>query len=159
LCLTLLDRRAVIPLPRFATGDTARLLSVAEVAQAARLAGVEKPWLPVVLLRGRAADRAPGAPTVEAVKSLLYADFDDAEWLTGAFRIEPAGAGTGPARVLVQAGSAITAAQGGLQARLQQRAAGSLPPVQICVLAPEDFPDRPLVDFERKFAYRTAAES
>jgi phenylacetate-CoA ligase len=153
LCLTLLDRHAVIPLPRFATGDLARLPGAAEVAQASRMAAGDAPWLPVVLLRGRQADSAPGAPSVEAIKELIYADFDDAESLTGAFRILPA-AGADAARVLVQAGSAGTARDGGLQHRLQQRAAALLPPVAICVLEPELFPDRPLIDFERKFAYR-----
>ena len=158
LCLTLLDRRAVIPLPRYATGDLARLPGAAEVAQAARLAGVETPWLPVVLVRGRQTDHAPGAPAVESVKTLLYADFDDAELLTGAFRIEPAEGG-GVARVLVQARAAATAGHGGLQVRLQQRAAAALPPLEIRVLAPEDFPGRPHIDFERKFAYRAAPKT
>jgi phenylacetate-CoA ligase len=153
LCLTLLDRHAVIPLPRFATGDLARLPGAAEVAQAARMAAVDVPWLPVVLLRGRQADNTPGAPSVEAIKELIYADFDDAEMLTGAFRILAAEGGAA-ARVLVQSGSADKAREGGLQHRLQRRAAALLPPVEICVLAPELFPDRPLIDFERKFAYR-----
>ncbi len=152
LCLTLLDRNAVIPLPRYATGDLARLPLAAEVTQAARLAGVETPWLPVVLVRGRAADRRPGAPAVEAVKALLYADFDDAERITGAFRIEAADA-SGPARVLVQAASAAAAGRADLQARLQQRADSRRWGIDIRVLAPEDFPGRPTLDFERKFAY------
>jgi phenylacetate-CoA ligase len=156
LCLTLLDQRAVIPLPRFATGDLARLLRPAEVAQAAGMAGVDTPWLPVVLLSGRQADRAAGAPSVEAIKELLYADFDDAERLTGAFLIGPA-AGAGPTRVRVQAVNAAgagTAEGGGLQARLQQRAAAGRLQVDIQVLAPEHFAQGPLIDFERKFAYQ-----
>ena len=165
LCLTLLDRRAVIPLPRFATGDLARLPPLAEVAQAARLAGVDTPWLPVVLLRGRQADRGADAPSVEAIKELIYSDFDDAELLTGAFRIQAAeGAGTAaaaaPASVLVLAASAAIATaaaeQGGLQARLQQRAALGLLQVRIQVVAPEQFPGRPALDFERKLVYRSA---
>jgi phenylacetate-CoA ligase len=155
LCLTVLDRHAVIPLPRYATGDIARLLTVAEVAQAAGMAGVETPWLPVVLLRGRQADSAPGAPSVEAIKALIYADFDDAEALTGAFRILPA-TGAGPARMLLQAATGATVAAGALQARLQLRAAASGLQVEISVPAPEHFPDRPPIDFERKFRYRAA---
>jgi phenylacetate-CoA ligase len=161
LCLTLLDRRAVIPLPRFATGDLARLPTRAEVAQAAGLAGVAVPWLPVVLLRGRQADRRAGVPAVEAIKDLLYSDFDDAELLTGAFQIAPA-EGPGRAQVRVQA-KATDTAQGGslqhrLQARLQQRSAPGLPPAEIRVLAPGEFPGRPLLDYERKFPYLPAFE-
>jgi hypothetical protein len=55
--------------------------------------------------------------------------------------------------VRVQACTAFTAVQGGLQARLQQRAAEALQAVEVQVLAPEDFPGRPHIDFERKFAY------
>jgi phenylacetate-CoA ligase len=156
LCLTLLDRRAVIPLPRFATGDLARLPPPAEVAQAARLAGVEVPWLPVVLLRGRQADRRPGVPSVESVKDWLYGDFDDAELLTGAFRLALA-EGSGPHRIQVQARTSATADVSSLQARLQARAvrwvAPGLPPVEIQVHAADDFPGRPQLDFERKFRY------
>jgi phenylacetate-CoA ligase len=158
LCLTLLDRRAVIPLPRFATGDLARLPTTHEVAQAARLAGVEAPWLPVVLLRGRQSDQLAGAPAVEAVKDVLYADFDDAEQLTGAFRIEAAPATVTP-RVLVQATSAGAAQVPGLQQRLQLRAAQALLDVEIQLVAPEHFPGRPVLDFERKLAYRGVLDS
>ena len=158
LVLTLLDRDAVIPLPRFATGDLARLLTAADVAQAARLAGVEPPWLPVVLLRGRQADRADraaGVPSVEAVKSWLYADFDDAEQLSGAFRIVAAAGSDAPAvAIVLQAATAAAALDAGLLARLQQRAAVALPAAVISVQSPDDFPGRPLLDFERKFAYR-----
>jgi hypothetical protein len=105
-----------------------------------------------VLLRGRQADRAGHAPSVEALKELVYADFDDAELLTGAFRLLPAHAGA--ARVLVQAASAATAVAGLVQLRLQQRAARAGLQVEIAVVAPDLFPGRPQLDFERKLAYR-----
>jgi phenylacetate-CoA ligase len=163
LCLTLLDRHAVIALPRFTTGDIGRLPGPTETAQAARLAGVQTPWLPVVLLRGRQADRAGQGPSVEALKELIYADFDDAELLTGAFRILPAqasaagrnieGKGMGW-RVLVQAGSVAAAEAGFLQLRLQQRAAQAGLQVGFWVVAPDQFPGRPQLDYERKLIYR-----
>jgi hypothetical protein len=143
----------VIPLPRFATGDLARLLSAADTARAAQLAGVEAPWLPVVLLRGRQADQGGDVPSVERIKALIYADFDDAELLTGAFRIRPGTDAATPARaaqVFVQARQATTAKAGGLQARLQQQADQHGLNVDVCVLAPEAFPGRPHLDFERK---------
>jgi len=162
LCLTLLDRQAVIPLPRFATGDLARLPTAADMAQAALLAGVEAPWLPVVLLRGRQSDNTADAPPVEAVKELIYSDFDDAQRLTGAFQILPGrserdhtGTAVSPARVRVQAGAIATADANTLQIRLQQRADASLLPLEIHVIAQDQFPGRPHLDFERKLNYRT----
>ena len=152
LCLTLLSRQAVIPLPRFATGDVARLLGPAELALAAGLAGVAKPWLPVVLVSGRRGDRCGIGPTVEDVKELIYADSFDANLLSGAFRIELDTQGMGA--IVVQAAAASTAAAGACQARLAFRAAKLRWEARIVVVAPEDFFGRPLLDYERKFPYR-----
>ncbi len=151
LCITLLDTRSVVPLPRFATGDVARLVGAAELSRAAALAGAARPWLPVVLVRGRRADRAAGRPSVEAVKELLYADHDDADGLTGAFRLGPVESGA--TSVLVQTQSAEIAADSGLERRLNLRAAALHPAASIKLVAPENFPGRPMLDFERKFSY------
>lgn len=154
LCLTLLSRRAVIPLPRFATGDVARLLGRAEVAQAAHLAGVAPPWLPVVLVSGRRSDRSGSGPSVEEVKELIYADSADANLLSGAFRMDLDAQGRGT--ILVQALAAATADAGDCQARLAERAAGMGWTAQLAVVAPADFPGRPMLDYERKLPYRSA---
>jgi phenylacetate-CoA ligase len=151
LCFSMLGRTAVIPLPRFVTGDVGRLLSPHEAAVAARAAGVPTPWLPVVLLRGRQPDRESGRPSVEALKDLVYADIDDAERLTGAFIIDSA-PGV-PTTVRVQARMAADAADRDLQTRLQHRLARSFPTATLHLVEPEHFPGRPVVDFERKFAY------
>ena len=151
LCITVLGKGSVIPLPRFATGDVARLLDSAELAQACQLSGTAAPWLPVVLVRGRAADHTASSVSVEAVKELLYADHALADLLTGAFYLhQPPGA---DAVVLVQAKFAALADQGVLQSGLTRLAAALSPALVIKVLAPEDFPHRPVIDFERKFAY------
>jgi len=151
LCITLLDTRSVVPLPRFSTGDVARLMSAADVAQAARLAGVAAPWLPVALIRGRSADHVSGRPSVEALKEILYAELADAAALTGAFQI--GNDESGVCTVLVQAKTAVMAADGRLEARLNVRAAQLNVGVVIKVTAPENFPCRPMLDFERKFSY------
>ncbi|MDP2263614.1 MAG: hypothetical protein Q8K24_10705 [Hydrogenophaga sp.] len=152
LCITLLDRHAVIPLPRYATGDLARLLSPSEAQQAARAAGAAVPWLPMVALRGRIKDRQPGMPSVECLKELLYLDGQLADQLTGAFRL---GIGDdGGAHVVLQAARAADAADAALPARLTALAAqAGLVGLGFEVVAPDAFEWRPRLDYERKFAY------
>lgn len=151
LCLTLLDRHAVIPLPRYATGDLGRLLTASEVQQAARVAGTLAPWLPVVALKGRLNDRRPGMPSVEQIKELLYLDGPLAEHLTGAFRLEPHPDG---ARVTVQASSEAAAGDPDLLERLYRVAtAHAFAPLIWHVVSPESFQWRPRLDYERKFEY------
>jgi phenylacetate-CoA ligase len=88
LCFTMTDRRAGIPLPRYTTGDVGKLVSSSDIDQASRLIGLgAAPWLPVVMVKGRAKDRKAGMPSVESVKESLYSDSTAAERLTGAFRI------------------------------------------------------------------------
>lgn len=156
LCITLLDTRSVMPLPRFATGDIARLMGAGEVVRAAGMAAAAAPWLPVVLIRGRSSDHAAGRPSVEALKELLYADHADADGLTGAFLFEDGEPGA--STVLVQAKTAAIAAEVGLQERLNLRAAAMNPAAVFKVLAPENFPGRPMLDFERKFPYSRGAD-
>lgn len=152
LCVTLLDRHAVIPLPRYATGDLARILSAADAQQVARMAGAAVPWLPVVALKGRLKDRQPGLPSVESLKELLYQDHHLADQLTGAFRLST---GTdGVAQVTLQAGSESAAADPGLAARVTALAARhGMGDLTVHVVGPADFPWRPRLDYERKFSY------
>ena len=88
LCFTMLDQEAVIPLPRFATGDLGCLLPARTVSAVCRAASLTPPWLPVVAVRGRIKDRHPGLPSVEQVKEWLYEDHALADALSGAFKIE-----------------------------------------------------------------------
>jgi phenylacetate-CoA ligase len=87
LCFTMLDRQAVIPLPRFATGDLGRLLPPAAVQAICQATALTPPWLPVVLTRGRLKDRSQAAPSVEQVKEWLYKDHAEADLLSGAFKV------------------------------------------------------------------------
>jgi phenylacetate-CoA ligase len=152
LCITLLDLGAVIPLPRYATGDRARLLSLNETQQLAQLSGTPPPWLPVVVVQGRRKDRPPGMPTVEAIKELLYRDPSVAEGLTGAFRLGPLD--NGAVGLTVQAATAAAVLTPDLQQRLARLLAQhGLAHLQLDLVAPTVFPWRPLLDYERKFAY------
>lgn len=152
LCLTLLDTQAVILLPRYATGDRARLIGLEETHQLARHAATAAPWLPVLAVQGRLQDRPPGMPSVEAVKELLYRDHAVADGLSGAFRLSPAPGGG--VRLTVQAATKSGVLTPALQERLGTLLAQhGMGHVVLELLAPTDAPWRPLLDHERKFAY------
>ena len=150
LCITVLNTQAVIALPRYATGDWGRMVSHDEACQAAQLAQVPCPWLPLVVLKGRIKDRPLGQPSVEDIKTLIYTDFQVADQLTGAFRLTHAGG----LHLTVQAASEQAAPDPDLHARLSQLIERLLTvPVQLEILAPGAFVSRPQLDFERKFSY------
>lgn len=159
LCITMLDPHAVIPLPRYATGDLARLLSAEEMAAAAAMAGTARPWLPMVAVQGRRKDRPVGLPSVESIKELIYTDHAIANQLSGAFRLEPGGAAGAPPRLTLQAlapgvpPAASSALRAHWIALARRRGLGSLDNLEVNIVAPDDFPWRPLLDYERKFAY------
>lgn len=87
LCFTLLDPKAVILLPRYATGDCGKILDASMVNRACQLAECDVPWLPMVALKGRISDRNPGMPSVEEIKELIYSLPSFADHLTGAFTL------------------------------------------------------------------------
>ncbi len=151
LCITMLDRHAVIPLPRYATGDLGRLLNPQETARAAALAGTEPPWLPLVAVQGRIKDRSSGLPSVESIKELLYLDHAIADQLSGAFRL--ASNGSGRTRLTLQANTAAAVAPALRMQLTELCTRQGLADLEVDVVEPEDFPWRPLLDFERKFAY------
>lgn len=90
LAVTMLDDTLPIPLPRYTTGDRARLLDDGIVAAALASHGVGLPApLPahLVALVGRERDVLPNGVPVEAYKDALYADAAIARDLTGACRL------------------------------------------------------------------------
>lgn len=151
LCVTMLDPHAVIPLPRYATGDLVRLVPEQDARQAAALLGMEPPWLPMVLVQGRIKDRATGMPSVESIKELLYLDHAIADRLSGAFRVEKADSGL--VRLRVQANATEPDAQGLLEQLRALSSQHGFPAIEIEVLGRDAFPWRPMLDFERKFDY------
>lgn len=155
LCITMLGEQAVLPLPRYATGDLGRLVSQAELKLAHKTTGAALPWLPVMALKGRIQDRAVGMPSVEAIKEVLYSDHAVADHLTGAFRLSTSGCDG--AVLSVQANADSAAGSPELLARLEQvLAQHELAHFKLKVFGPMAFPWRPVLDFERKFAYLAA---
>jgi phenylacetate-CoA ligase len=151
LCFTVNDKDAVIRLPRYATGDCGKLVSTTELVEVAARTGIAVPWLPVVLLSGRLADRASHLPSAEDIKEALYADEFVADGLSGAFRLQ---ARHDQIQLTLQASDAASAID---PARLQRLTElmreRTKAPLHVDVLSPEDFPWRPALDFERKFSY------
>jgi phenylacetate-CoA ligase len=153
LCFTLLDREAVIPLPRYSTGDLGRLLQPRELRALSRQVGLPAPWLPVVLVQGRIRDRHAGWPSVEQVKEWIYRDHAVADGLSGAFRLEHAGdAGFG---LILQAQAEASPQQQrqGLAALERHAADAGHTPRFVRFLTPADAPWGPPLDHERKFSY------
>jgi phenylacetate-CoA ligase len=152
LCITMLNPKAVIALPRYATGDMGRIVSRSDTRFAAELADAQCPWLPLVVLKGRIKDQPAGRPSVEQIKTLIYTDPSVADQLTGAFHLSnPA---EGALQLPVQASSEKAALDPGLNAQLRLLCHRFFAiPVHLEILAPDDFPYRPILDFERKFHY------
>ena len=79
-----------IPLMRYQTGDTIRLLNSGKVVGVAHRHGIPLPAaLPPTLLalKGRDSETLPNRSHVGVYKDALYADWETAEHLTGAFRL------------------------------------------------------------------------
>jgi phenylacetate-CoA ligase len=151
LCFTMLKGDAVIPLPRYLTGDVGRLLSESAVRQAAEVARCAVPWLPMVALRGKGSDRARGLPSVEQVKDALYSHTESAMGVTGAFRLHTDANGIG--RLLVQCKADPPGE--GFRAAVAQAVDDRLAAFRLDVRVEgrEAFTDRPPLDYERKFRY------
>lgn len=155
MCITTLDKHPVIPLPRYATGDLGRLVSQVELQQAVHTAGSALPWLPVIAVKGRMKDQGIGMPSVERVKELLYLDHAIADRLTGAFRLSTID--SGGVVLSLQANTDTAAGSPELPARLKELlASNGLASLELEVFSPSAFPWRPVLDFERKFAYISA---
>jgi phenylacetate-CoA ligase len=152
LCITMLNPNALIALPRYATGDSGRIVSGSDARQAAALADTHCPWLPLVVLSGRLKDRPTGMPSVESVKTMIYTNPAVADQLTGAFQISSRR--DGRTQLTVQAHSDQAALDPGLHAQLRLLLNRYHPqPIHLDILSPEEFPHRPVLDFERKFSY------
>lgn len=151
LCFTMLDPHAIIPLPRYASGDVGKLVSRQDAAQAAQLAATTVPWLPVVSVKGRITDRPTGMPSVESIKELIYSVPAVADQLTGAFRMARE---AGRIRLTLQASHDRAAADPWLSQQLLALGHTQLSvPFELDLLAPLAFPYRPVLDHERKFPY------
>ena len=152
LCITMLDEQAPIALPRYRTGDLARLLTEAETASLARLSGRGKPWLPVIMVKGRIADRVAGLPEVESVKELVYCHPELAGELTGAFKIQRVDAHSAQVTLQLKSGGNLARAQHAA-AEAERLAGDGLPANCRLVVTDSRLGWGPALDYERKFAY------
>lgn len=153
LCFTLNDPGALIPLPRYKTGDWGRMIEGKDVAAAGAALDLCQPWLPIVAMCGRTADRLGDLPSVEAVKELVYSIPWLADQLSGAFRITRTPEGRG--RVELQGSHVLDGVRKTkVEAMLSQLFKDREISTEVCILAASAFPDCPTLDFERKFSYR-----
>ena len=83
---------------------------------------------------------------------MIYTDHQVADQLTGAFRIIPVDGGG--IRLSMQLNSDRALENNALQERLKALIhSQQLGPIELKLLAPQAFPYRPTLDFERKFPY------
>jgi phenylacetate-CoA ligase len=156
LCFTVSDPDAVIPLPRFVSGDYGRLVSRPDVVRAASLAGSTPPWLPVALVCGRISDYPLDLPSIEEIKEILYEDHTVAARLTGAFYVSK---DSEMVTVAIQAATESEASDVNLKKRVADLVnENRLVPLKVRLLDPHTFPRRPILDFERKVRYLCTTE-
>ncbi|MCE4557541.1 hypothetical protein [Pelomonas cellulosilytica] len=151
LVFTLLKTDATIPLPRYSSGDLARLIPREEAQTWATAAGTTPPWLPMLALHGRIKDRPGTLPSVERIKEWLYASHDIAQQLTGAFRMQ--GIDNDRIRITVQASPESTSAATLASQLIELLDEPSRRMLDLTIVSADAFPWRPALDFERKFAY------
>lgn len=151
LVVTMLDPRAPLLLPRYATGDLACRVPHEVAAQACAALGLPPPVLPWLLVFGRRRDRAEGRISVERMKECLYAAPAVARCLTGAFRL------LGDGGVRVQVADAAALADADLptlqQALAAQCAAAGWPGLRLQMWREHECGFGPALDHERKFSY------
>lgn len=150
LTVTMLGPQAV-PLPRYATGDTARLVPP-EALDALRRRGhrlaADLGALPLLALAGREQDALPGGLHVAQFKEALFADRATADALTGAFRLERAPGGL-TWHVQLREGVADAVAP----ARVLAAAAPGGATTAVRLHAFREYPWALGVDYERKLTY------
>ncbi len=151
-CFTMLDPYAVIPLPRYITGDRGKLISPAAITKASALCAVTAPWLPVAALLGRIKDRDTDLPSVEDIKELIYLDHEIANQLTGAFLMEKGSSDT--TRITLQLRDSTFPFELNINERLTRLTTNlEMKHLTFEISRPHEFPFRPLIDHERKFPY------
>ena len=156
LLISMLSPELKIPLLRYRTGDTGKVLSYDHVVQTLRRFGHElQPTLklPFVAVygRGKSLPTREGNLFPEAVKEALYGDHDLAASITGNFRISGRENGGALLKIQLRKGKHAVA---DAEARLTELLARYTPVrPSIEFLRYETFPHAMGVDYERKFAY------
>lgn len=153
LTISLLDAELSLPLLRYQTGDTARLLDAGRVQALAAAHGVTLPGaLPplLVALKGRDKEALPNGSHVGVFKDALYADHDAARAVTGACRLVFEG---GASTLHVQLRRGPSAPPAGLAAAIAAALPAAARPGRIAIWPYATFPYGMGLDYERKFTY------
>ncbi len=156
LTTSMLDPDRTVPLLRYQTGDSVRLLDHARVVQVARRHGVpigaDVPRT-LLALRGREHEVLPNGSHVAFYKDALYADHRTARHLTGAFRVTFSGA---RCTMHVQ----LAASRSSMPAFVEQGILQDMPsrvrPEALVIWGYAEFPFGMSLDYQRKFSYYVA---
>lgn len=152
LTVTMTDTKAPLPLVRYQTGDSVRLLSHEHIAGACRSAGIaldENLNLPLISLKGRIKDQLPDGTHVALYKDALYTHHDIAARLTGAFRVEHRNGNT---LVHIQLGRGYELDNRDIE-KLTHALPGEVTRERLKLWSYEQFPYGMTLDYERKFTY------
>ncbi len=157
LTVSMLDPDRPIPLLRYQTGDSARLLDAGTVDEALRRHEIALPGeLPMRILavEGRDRERLPNGSHVGVYKDALYTDPLAARHVTGAFRV--IFSGTTCAMHVQLAAPEVSAEL--LEQRLLQAIPATIRPARLVLWPYHRFPFGMTLDYERKFQYYVPGE-
>ncbi len=156
IVISMLSQRMKIPLIRYKTGDSGKILPYRSVVATLSQCGYEKLIpelkLPLIAIYGRGQHITTDLGTLypEEIKEHLYSDFEVAASITGAFKLTLEGA---KVKIAVQLRKNIPSTHS-LAERIQT-ALGSFThePTDITIYPYSEFPYFMEVDYERKFNY------
>lgn len=152
LLVSVVDSATPIPLLRYKTGDTGKLISALQFERAIQKSGLklDQPLLPLMALFGRSKDILPRGGHVDQYKQALYKYPDLAQYFSGAFRLSENSDGLLWEIQLVRdcevdTGQLIAALESAFETNEQR-------PLIACH-SYDKFPHGKTLDYERKFIY------
>jgi phenylacetate-CoA ligase len=153
---SMLDPDRTVPLLRYQTGDSVRLLDHARVVQVARRHGVpigaDVPRT-LLALRGREQEVLPNGSHVAFYKDALYADHRIARHLTGAFRVGFSGA---RCTMHVQLAASRSSMPAFVEQEILQNIPSRVRPEALVIWGYAEFPFGMSLDYQRKFSHYVA---
>ncbi len=155
LTVSTLDPALLLPLIRYRTGDRAKLLDRARMAEALKAAGhanLPLPALPMIAVAGRDKDFLPDGRALLDIKDALYADPWIADQISGAFRVS---CEESQAWIHVQMRSGWTGDGADVLDRLGALLPQPDPAIgdRLRLWKHDEFPFGRTLDYERKFNY------
>jgi phenylacetate-CoA ligase len=154
LTITLTDKKAILPLLRYQTGDIARLIPLA-LQTSKNFEQHDFPQLPMIAVKGRDKDTLPNGLHLALYKEALYSDHQAAEQITGAMKIE---SHKNLITINIQLRKEATVTPE-LEAVFQKSMPGKPNTNSIKLWPFSAFPFGMSLDYERKFAHLSAKTS